>query len=53
MLFQNGGLDITTALIYDAVHLFARAIHDIDNNAQVMYANGYHAVKHNKACDLC
>ena len=29
-LFQNGGLDITTALIYDAVVLFASAIHKLD-----------------------
>ena len=34
--YQNGGLDITTALIYDAVQLFARAIHEYDTFIQVI-----------------
>ena len=33
--YQNGGLDITTALIYDAVLLFGRAIHEYDTFIQV------------------
>ena len=28
--FQNGNLDTTTALIYDAVHLFALALHELN-----------------------
>ena len=41
--FENGGLDTTTALIYDAVTLFSSALHELD-----MFQVGfYHTIKQN------